>query len=249
MKKHKVARNEPYWLYGWHVVKKALENPQRRSIELAFLPTREKEVTAFYKTLPQSLQLTRVDRHFFRKIFSENSPHQGVALRCSRLPEQAFEDFLYGLSGKTVILVLDNVEDPRNIGAVLRSAAAFGACALMLAGNKMPRESAVMAKAASGALEQVPIVRPVNLARALDQLKQAGFWCIAFDERGESLLHKMEFSEKTALVFGGEGKGLRRLTVEKCDIIARIDMENALNLNISNAAAIALYACYRYIDA
>ena len=149
-------------------------------------------------------------------------------------------------AGARRLVVLDRVSDPRNIGAILRSAAAFAADALVLTHRHAPPESAALAKAASGALEAVPIVRVANLAQALEEMARAGFWRIGLDASAATALPEADLSGDVALVLGAEGRGLRRLTAERCDVLARLPMAGAMaSLNVSAAAAIALFLSYR----
>jgi 23S rRNA (guanosine2251-2'-O)-methyltransferase len=160
------------------------------------------------------------------------------------LEELDIQDALDGAPAPRRIVLLDQVTDPHNLGAILRSAAAFGACALVVHERSTPAAGGVLAKAASGALEIVPIVRVVNIARALDELGEIGFLRLAFAEEAAQSLETVDLDRDVVLVLGAEGEGIRRLTREKCDIEVRLPTGGKLSsLNVSNAAAIGLYAC------
>jgi 23S rRNA (guanosine2251-2'-O)-methyltransferase len=175
--------------------------------------------------------------------------HQGWAIEVAPLDPADLDDVLRAESGKperSIIIVLDQVSDPHNVGAVLRSAAAFGAAAVIVAEHGTPPVTGTLAKAASGALDCVKLVRIVNLARALDQLKEAGYWCCGLDESAGASLAALDLGARVVLVLGAEGGGLRRLVRERCDYLARLPTRPALpSLNVSNAAAIALYELVR----
>ena len=168
--------------------------------------------------------------------------HQGIAVLADPLPEPDLAD----LSEAKLIVVLDQVTDPHNVGAVIRSAAAFGAEALVLTERHGPADSGVLAKAASGGLEHVALVRVKNLARALDELGEMAFLRLGLDSEFADPIEAVEHADKTAIVLGAEGRGLRRLTRENCDRLVRLDVPGPiLSLNVSNAAALALYALTR----
>lgn len=237
------------WIYGTHAVMAALANPERDCHRLMLtkeaaegLDERLTAVRAARKDLPQS---EIVPRETLTARLGTDAVHQGIALLAGLPPERDLGDIcrIAGMRPKAAVVVLDQVEDPRNIGAILRSAAAFGALAVIVTERHAPQTTAVLAKAASGALEIVPLVRVTNLVRAIDELKQAGFWVAGFDAEAETSLEAAQMATKTALVLGAEGTGLRRLTREHCDFLLRIPMAQAgASLNVSNAAAIALYA-------
>ncbi|MFB9916188.1 23S rRNA (guanosine(2251)-2'-O)-methyltransferase RlmB [Gluconobacter kanchanaburiensis] len=226
-----------YWIYGHHAVQAALSNPER--VIHDFLATRE--AAASFDTTSRKPQI--VDRERLDRLCERDAVHQGVCLRVEPLETLAIPDIVERTGP---VLVLDQVTDPRNIGAILRSAAAFGAAALLVQDRNAPQESGAMAKAASGALDVVPILREVNLSRALQALQAENFWVVGLDAGGTRLDGKSFAGRRVALVLGAEGAGLRRLTRETCDEIASVYMPGDMeSLNVSNAAAVALYELVR----
>jgi len=247
------------WLYGRHAVAAALANPRRRWRRLAILAGQESEAAALVAAAraerrgrrpePAGEPVEVLDRVAFNLLLPEGAVHQGWALAVEPLDPPDLGDVLRaaeGEPGRSIVVVLDQVTDPHNVGAVLRSAAAFGAAAVIIAEHGAPPVGGVLAKAASGALDCVPLVRVVNLARALDRLKEAGYWCCGLDEKAPPALATLNLGPRVALVLGSEGGGLRRLLRERCDYLARLRTRPALSsLNVSNAAAIALYELVR----
>jgi 23S rRNA (guanosine2251-2'-O)-methyltransferase len=227
----------------------ALQNPERVCHRLLLtaeaakaLEPRLSAIARVRKGLPQAEILPR-DTLSHR--LGTEAVHQGIALLAGPPMERDIGDICRAasLKDRAIVVVLDQVEDPRNVGAVMRSAAAFGALGVIVTERRAPQQTAALAKAASGALETVPLVRVINLVRALGELKEAGFWAAGLDAEGETALDQAQFAAKTALVLGAEGKGLRRLTRESCDLLVRIPMAaEGASLNVSNAAAVALYA-------
>jgi 23S rRNA (guanosine2251-2'-O)-methyltransferase len=200
--------------------------------------------------LDPAAAITVLDRAALNLLLPAGAVHQGWALDAEPLPAPDLDAVLHSATVETgrraVVVVLDRVSDPHNVGAILRSAAAFGAGAVIVAEHGAPAVSGVLAKAASGALERVPLVRAVNLSRTLDRLKAAGFWCCGLDEQAETPLAKLDLGPRVALVLGAEGGGLRRLIREECDYLARLPTRpEQPSLNVSNAAAIALYELRR----
>jgi 23S rRNA (guanosine2251-2'-O)-methyltransferase len=172
-----------------------------------------------------------------------DAPHQGVVIEAEPLEDIWLADLLSRSAERSVLLVLDQVTDPHNVGAILRSAAAFGAVGMVTQDRHSPPEGGALAKAASGALERVPWARVVNLARALDEIAEAGFWRIGLDGEASAELKDALGPQRVALVLGAEGAGLRQNTREHCDALARLPITDAIeSLNVSNAAAVALYA-------
>jgi 23S rRNA (guanosine2251-2'-O)-methyltransferase len=236
-----------FWLYGLHAVRAALANPRRhvhRIVAAADLHEelfRVLERPAEAKPLPAA---ERLDREAVSHLLPAGAVHQGVAARVEPLAYLALEDLTAGLdpAAPAALVVLDQVSDPHNVGAVLRSAAAFGAAGVVVTERHAAPESGTLAKAASGALDVVPLLRVANLARALDLLKKAGFWCLGFAADAPDNLATTKLPERVALVLGSEGRGMRRLTREGCDLLLRLPTHGPIDqLNVSNAAAIALY--------
>jgi 23S rRNA (guanosine2251-2'-O)-methyltransferase len=232
------------WLYGLHAVKEALLNPQRRCSRLLLSQEGllEQSIIEKAKKLHSSLTIEKAAKDDFLKLFGPHAVHQGVALLVKLLEEKGLEDL--DLSDpQCYILVLDQITDPQNIGAILRTAAAFKASAVLVPDqNTPPQSNPALAKAASGALEHIPVIRVSNLSRALETLKKWGFWCIGLDETGDTTLEKAPLEGKIALVLGAEGKGLRRLTRETCDFLVRLPTcPDFPTLNVSNAAAVTMY--------
>ena len=245
------------WIYGRHAVAAALANPQRRWHWLATLVGHESEArtlvsAALAPRCSDGEPIRVLDRDDFPALLPEGAVHQGLALAVEPLAELDLEDVLRRaktLSGRSVIVLLDQVSDPHNVGAVLRSASAFGALAVVLTVHRTPPAAGALAKAASGALESVPLVRVVNLARALDRLKEAAFWICGLDETASQTLAAVDFDERVALVLGAEGGGMRRLVRERCDYLARLPTRTQQpTINVSNAAAVALYELVRDRD-
>lgn len=227
-----------YWIYGLHAVMAALENPLRQTHEL--LTTSE---AAAHLPASVSLQPRIVTREQLDSLCGRDAVHQGVCLHVSPLEPLTIEE---ALEREGPILVLDQVTDPRNIGAILRSAAAFGAAGILVQDRNTPPETGTMAKAASGGLDIVPLLRETNISRALAQLQNAGLWVIGLDAGGAPLRREALGDRRIALVLGAEGAGLRRLTRETCDEIASIHMPGTMeSLNVSNASAVALYELTR----
>lgn len=230
------------WLHGLHPVAAALANPARRLKRL--LLTEEAEATLQARLPhPWPLAAERADRAKLDHLLGRDTVHQGAALLADLLAPPALSAVL---ERPGPVLVLDQVVDPRNVGAVLRSAAAFGAACVITQDRNAPEETGVLAKAASGALEHIPLLRAVNLARTLVALKAAGLWVIGLDSGGAPLRGTPLAERRVALVLGAEGAGLRRLTRETCDEIAGLAMPGLMeSLNVSAAATVALYELSR----
>lgn len=226
----------PVILYGWHTVSLALANPQRRFRKLLLTENaarRLAEEDIPTRITPEVVRPVEIDR-----LLSADAVHQGLYAEVDPLPSPDIET----LAPEGLVLVLDQITDPHNVGAILRSAAAFAVKAIVTTARHSPEATGVLAKSASGALELVPLVTVQNLARALTALNERGFQTVGLDSEGSENLSAIEMREPLALVLGAEGKGLRQLTRETCSAVARLDMPGEIkSLNVSNAAVLALY--------
>jgi 23S rRNA (guanosine2251-2'-O)-methyltransferase len=226
-------------LWGRHAVEAALMNPARQHRKL--WATRE-GIATLDGELPDNFPVEYADVSDLARLVARDAPHQGLVLECAALEDLSLDEVLDADPARPLV-VLDQVTDPHNLGAILRSAAAFGACALVTQDRHAPPESGVVAKSASGALEVVPWVRVVNLSRALEEAAEAGYWRIGLDGAAEAALANALPAGPVALVLGAEGEGLRDNVAGHCDALARLPIGNQMeSLNVSNAAAIALYA-------
>lgn len=232
-------------LYGQHAVAAALANPDRPLQRLlateSGLPLVEAAAAA------RGLKVQTVPAERIAQLLPPDTPHQGLLLDAGPLPPRSLADLEPAAAGRRpLVLVLDQINDPRNLGAILRSAAALGVCGVLLPARRSAELGGACAKAASGALDIVPVIEVVNLARALAELKERGWWLVGLDAAGERPLEALDLPDKVALVLGSEGEGLRRLVAEGCDFLARLDIEPAVeSLNVSVAAGIALYLLAR----
>lgn len=236
------VRNSAVRLWGRHAVYAALDNPLRTVRHL--WGTREAigEIV-----VPTGLAFTFAGVQDLAKMVAPGAPHQGLVVEVDPLPERYLDEFLGDNDGDVrdnrPLLILDQVTDPQNVGAILRSAAAFDAAAIITQDRHSPPESGVVARAAAGALEIVPWVRVVNLARALDEIAEGGFWRIGLSGNASESVSTALVGVRPALVLGAEGGGMRANTEAHCDQLAKLPISPQMeSLNVSNAAAIALYA-------
>jgi 23S rRNA (guanosine2251-2'-O)-methyltransferase len=225
----------PAVLYGWHTVKAALENPQRRVLRVLATENAARRLQEEGVALPVAPELVRPSVIDAR--LGPDAVHQGLLAEAEPLEGGAIEDISNGM-----VLVLDQITDPHNVGAILRSAAAFAVRAVVLTARHSPEATGVLAKSASGALEYVPLIAVQNLARGMEALKNRGFLVVGLDSTGDADLAQLPLRAPLALVLGAEGKGLRQLTRATCDHVARLDLPGVItSLNVSNAAALSLY--------
>jgi 23S rRNA (guanosine2251-2'-O)-methyltransferase len=228
--------DDPVILYGWHSVKAALENPQRRIRRLYATENAARRLAEDGVALPMPPELVRPDVIAAR--LGPDAVHNGLLAEADALPSPEIDE----IETAGIVLVLDQITDPHNVGAILRTAAGFAVAAVVTTARHSPEATGVLAKSASGALEYVPIVTVQNLARALAALKERGFLLVGLDSTGEGDIDRLALRGPLALVLGAEGKGLRQLTRANCDHVARLDLPGQIkSLNVSNAAALALY--------
>lgn len=226
-------------LWGRHPVEAALKNPAR--VHRKLWATRD-GIASLDGDLPEDFVIEYADPSDLGRLVAKDAPHQGLVLESEAL-EGAFLDEVATGDPARPVVILDQVTDPHNVGAILRSAAAFGAACVVTQDRHAPPESGVIAKSASGALETVPWVRVVNLARALDELAEIGYWRIGMTGEAEATLEEAMPTGAMAIVMGAEGEGMRHNIAAHCDAHAKLPISSSIeSLNVSNAAAIALYA-------
>jgi 23S rRNA (guanosine2251-2'-O)-methyltransferase len=229
-------RDGPTILYGWHTVTLALANPNRKIRKLFVTENALRRLTEENIALDLAPEIVRPS--VIDQRLGPDAVHQGLLAEADALPALDIDT----LPPDGIVLVLDQITDPHNVGAILRSAAAFAVKAVVTTARHSPEATGVLAKSASGALEMVPLVIVQNLSRALNEMKDRGFLTVGLDSEGDTNLAETELRSPLALVLGAEGKGLRQLTRETCGVVARLDMPGEIkSLNVSNATALALY--------
>lgn len=238
-KNYSTSKNKSFFLYGRHAVVSAMKNPAREKTRLFLLKSTEKP-----ELIPNDLAISIIEKTELESLLPKGAIHQGIALETSRLKSYTAEDIINMNKEKDsdIIVALDQVTDPHNIGAILRSMAAFDASSLIVQDKNAPEETGTLAKSACGALELIPIIRATNFVRTLETFKKAGYWVIGMDGKAEKTLAKLELPKKVIIVLGSEGDGMRRLTQEACDFMTKLPISPKMeSLNVSNAAAVALY--------
>ena len=232
------SASKDVFIYGKHPVELVLKNKRRRILDIYH--TRE----ALPNGLPKNIITRCVDRNYIENLVGRDATHQGIVARCTPLEQPSIDALLKKLEqqDKAVLMILDQITDPHNIGAILRSAVAFDAEAVIVPDAGAPEENGTLAKSASGALELIPYIRVSNLSRLMEKLKEIGFWCIGLDGYAEQSIAQTKLPNKCAFVMGSEGDGMRRLTRENCDYCVKLPMNPDIeSLNVSNAAALTLY--------
>jgi 23S rRNA (guanosine2251-2'-O)-methyltransferase len=236
-------KSSPLYLFGTHAARAALGNKMRKVKRVLVTKNAQKDMgEAFFAGL-KNVVITEGQK--LENMLPHGSVHQGIVVECEPLVAPSLADWL-ALGIDKPLLMLDQVTDPHNVGAILRSAAAFDVGAVIVTDRNAPTESGVMGKAASGALEIIPMIHVTNLVQAIETIKKAGYWIAGLDGGAKQTIAEAKLDKKTALVLGAEGAGMRRLTAEHCDFLVKLPMSGQMeSLNVSNAAAVALYDLYR----
>ncbi len=234
-------------MWGWHAIAMALQNDKRRITGLLCTQRAEPELSQRLDELPDSRRNELpepkiVEKEALDSLTGPEAVHQGVAAEVLPLPDVAIEDILEDVGERCLLVLLDQVTDPHNVGAILRSASAFGARAVIAPDRNAAPTTGVLAKSASGALDAIDLVHITNLSRTMEQLRDAGFWCVGLDGDARGTLDGADLKGRIAIVMGAEGSGLRRLTRENCDLLARLPTAGPVaTLNVSAATAVSLY--------
>ncbi len=226
------------FIYGTHAVLAALKNPHRTLHKLWLTKKSQETFSPFLKKVSHKIVEDKVLASFLPK----GAVHQDVVLETSPLQELSLEEMVETFPEEACVVILDQVTDPQNLGAILRSCATFGANALIVSEHHSPQFEGTIAKVASGALEYVPLIRVVNMARTLEKLQENDFWCYGFAEEGKEVLGSRPLTGRIALIFGAEGEGLRRLTKEHCDGLLKLPTSSHFTtLNVAQTVAVALF--------
>lgn len=228
-------------IYGWHACLAALNNPNRKVHRIFLINDKSREPI---KNNTAPIQI--VDHTYLQNLVGNQSTHQGIVCEVSPLSPLPLETLKSCTENNQIVVCLDYITDPQNVGSIMRSCAAFGVKALILTERHAPVESASLVKAASGAFDYVPLIRVINLSQTLQELKSFGFWVVGLDEGGDQPLNKIDCHGKIALVMGSEGEGMRRLTKDNLDFVAHLPTQSLFTtLNVATATAISLYEVFR----
>ena len=243
-KKNVINSNNTIWIYGFHAVKAAIENTDRKKIRFLCTKNAQNKLGKISNKISEITKI--VDISEFNKFLNPNSVHQGLALEVEPLKRNNFEKIILSQSNNDVIIILDRIKDPQNVGAIIRSSEILGCKAIIGSIHHCSRETGSLVKAASGAFEKLPYFQVTNISRKIDILRENGYLILGLDQSGNysivDLLKKLK-KQSIAYILGSEEKGMRFLTKKKCDYLVRIDTNSRLNvLNVSNAAAISLFA-------
>ena len=237
-------RPEKHWIWGHHAVETALQNPDRKLKRLMVYPDVLEQLQPLLDTMDLPPAIKACPKAEIDGLLPDGAVHQGYALECSPAPSLTLDQlFQRKLETRRLLVALDQVTDPHNVGAIWRSAAAFGAGGMIMTDRHSPQETGGLAKTACGGLEIVPSVRVGNLSDSLEKLKARDYQIIGLAGEAETRLSGLDPSALNVLVLGAEGSGMRQRTRETCSTLVRLPTREPIShLNVSNAAAVALYA-------
>ncbi|GFZ83391.1 hypothetical protein RLOatenuis_3490 [Rickettsiales bacterium] len=245
-----MSKRDIIWFYGKHACRAALANPKRKCYQAMIAADKQEKYQDIIRCCQQNaIQVDFVDHSAFKNVVTGNN-HQGIAVKVSLLPQISLKELEYGRCGSSVILVLDHITDPQNFGNILRSATAFDVNAVIVPKDNSARENAAVAKAASGALDLLPIISVTNINNAISYLKTLGYWCYGLDQNADVAISEADVAEKVVLILGSENAGIKRSTKGKCDLLMNIPINHRKmeSLNVANAASIVLYEIYKNLS-
>ncbi len=239
-----LKKNKYIWICGYHSTLAALKNQGRDHKTLFVTDNFYHKNKEKIKEYEKYISIKIVDKNVISNLFPPNTAHQGIAVQTTQLQQLTLEDVLFSNNERSLVVALDQVTDIGNIGAIIRSCAAFDVDAVLLTKHGTPQKSS-LSKTASGTLESVPLIYINNLANTIKMAQKHGFWCYGMDEKGEHMVHQTRFAKKSFIIFGSEKSGIRRLVKDNCDFLVKIPTSDHISsLNVSNAASITLYAAY-----
>ncbi len=250
MRNNNKDKSNSLWLYGKHSCFSAIENNRRKIFKILVTKNSQNLLDDFLtknkffttKTLVKLVEVNQIE-----SIVGKNQPHQGIAVECSKIPTKSQIDLLEELytfdkNKLPNLLLLDQLSDPQNIGAIIRSAVSFGVKKIIFCEHNAPKENAAMAKSSAGTIEVVDLIVVTNFNNLMEKLKKIGYWCIGLEGKSNNLISEIHDYKTIALVIGSEGNGIRDLVKKNCDILAKIPIDEKVeSLNASVAASIALY--------
>ncbi len=243
-KKKSPSSKDTMWIYGRHAVKAAVLNEKREILRTIVLESCRDFLNEF--RCCKSLNIEIADKNLFSAIFGKDSTHQGCAVLVKKVRDFALEDLIEDDSDDRPIIFLDQITDPQNIGSILRASAVFGARAVVVTENHSPALTPAIAKAASGVLESIPLIRVINLVHSINLLKKRGFWIMGLAEESNKMINEIKLSGKFVFIIGNEGEGMRRLTRDSCDFLVKLPVFGGFTtLNAAQAATVSLYESMR----
>ena len=241
-------KSSDHWLYGTHAVEAALMNPKRTITKVLATAKTESYLKDLLKKVNRSLVPHITSPDYFKDVLGYGAVHQDVAVLSKPLVQPDFASWIKKIRSfpDALVLILDSVTDPQNIGSIIRSSAAFGLKGIVVHKHNAPSETATMVKVASGGFEHIPLIAVPNLSEALKVFKEEGFWTYGMTEHTDSTLSTLKLDQKCVFVLGAEGSGLRPLVAKNCDVLAKLPTQPPIeSLNVAQAATVCLYEYIR----